>query len=106
MKQLTYYIIITLSISLAFPAGKPCCNKKAKNTVSCKFNHTDIAKEKNISKKLTSKNEAELSTAYKNNASNKIVCAKEFGRKPWWKFWVKKTDCPCQKELDIESAGD
>ena len=97
--------MITLSISLAFPTGKPCCNKKAKNTVSCKFNHTAIAKEKNISKKLTSKNDTELSTTSISNASNEIVCAKECGGKPWWKFWIKKTDCPCQKEIDIESAG-
>ena len=49
MNHLTYFIIIACSISLAFPKEKPCCNKKAKNTVSCKFNHTAIGKEKNMS---------------------------------------------------------
>ena len=46
MKRLVYFMIISMSLSLAFSGGKPCCNKQAsKNTVSCKFNH--VAKGKN-----------------------------------------------------------
>ena len=93
MKQLTYCIIIACSISLAFPQGKPCCNKKAKNTVSCKFNHTAIAKEKNITDQLTSKNEKGLASS-SNKVGNELACAKECGKKTWWKFWVKKSYLP------------
>ena len=101
MKQLIYCIIIALSISLAFPKGKPCCNKKTKNTVSCKFNHTAIAKEKNISDKIISNNEKKLPKST-NNTEDDIVCAKKCEKKSWWKFWVKKAACPCQKAETIE----
>ncbi len=104
MKQLTYYIIIACSISLAFPQGKPCCNKKAKNTVSCKFNHTAIAKEKNVSDKLTSNYEKSLPSS-SNKVGHETACAKECGKNPWWKFWVKKAVCPCKAEASNTSNG-
>ena len=102
MNHLTYCIIIACSFSLAFPKEKPCCNKKAKNTVSCKFNHTAIAKEKNIADQLTSKNEKSIPSS-SNQIELETACAKEYGKKPWWKFWVKRAVCPCKAEASNTS---
>ena len=89
-----------MSISLAFSLGKPCCNKKAgKNTVSCKFNHDASETEKDIFGKLQAENAESSSKAYKCNSADGSKCAKSGAKKPWWKFWAKKStkSCPCKK---------
>ena len=107
MRRLIYSLIIALCISFAFSAGKPCCNKKTgKNAIACKFNHTNIAKEKDTSEKLISKGKNDdISTSCKSNRANKSKCAKSCGKKPWWKFWEKKSNCACKQKVAIEDAS-
>ena len=93
-----------MSISLAFSGGKPCCNKKAgKNVVSCKFNHTALGTDKDISGKLTTENSEGSPKACKCAIANGSKCAK----KPWWKFWVKNStkNCACNQAVTTEAAA-
>ena len=104
MKQLIYCIIIAMSISLAFPEGKPCCNKKAgKNAVACKFNHAAIGAEKNVADELTAEEATDGDQkSFTCNRAKGSQCAQSCAKKPWWKFWAKKStkNCPC-RQADI-----
>ena len=98
MKRLIYSLIIALSISLAFSAGKPCCNKKAgKNTTSCKFNQVKIEANKDMIGELDVKSTTGYQKSYK--CSNNGNQCEMSSKRTWWKFWAKKTtnNCPCKK---------
>ena len=98
MKRLIYSLIIALSISLAFSAGKPCCNKKAgKNTASCKFNQANI--DANNDGTVTKAGSQVKTTAVvqcplsaQNISIDKKNCT-NCSNAPWWKFWSKKKSC-------------
>ena len=102
-----------MSISLAFSAGKPCCNKKAgknkagKNTVSCKYNNVASDIDKDIVEQLTAEDLEGSSKVDKNNSAEDSKCAKSCGKKPWWKFWAKKsaTSCPCKQAQAAQTAS-
>jgi len=99
MKHLIYCIIIAMSISLAFSGGKPCCNKKKnKNTVSCKFNDSEIKIDQDIPIELTDEGSTGLSKVQKCKSSDGSKCTSNT-KKPWWKFWKKKPNknCPCKQ---------
>ena len=87
---------------MAFSQGKPCCNKKAgKKTVSCKFNHVVTDKDKEISSELTPEgSQVSSKITYKCNTADGSLCAKSYTKKPWWKFWAKKSiqNCPCSSK--------
>ena len=105
MKRLVYFMIISMSLSLAFSGGKPCCNKKVgRNVVSCKFNHTDLVIDKDISGKLTTGNSERPSIACKCTTADGSKCAK----KSWWKFWVKNStkNCACKQAVATEGASE
>ena len=88
-----------MSISLAFSGGKPCCNKKKnKNTVSCKFNHSEIKIDQDISRELTDEGLTGLPKVQKCKSSDGSKCTSNT-KKPWWKFWKKKSskNCPCKQ---------
>ena len=105
MKRLIYCIIIAMSISLAFSQGKPCCNKKAgKNVVSCKFNHVTLGTDKDILGELTTGDSEGSSKSYKCNAAYFSKWAKCDANKPWWKFWAKKSNCPCRQADATETS--
>ena len=93
MKKILLLIIITVSVSLVFSQGKPCCkNKAGKAKVSCKLNTANISTEKDGAlldgqietldgsvKKCSSSNSASFDSANCNG------CKKT----SWWKFWAK-----------------
>ena len=100
MKRLTCCIIIIISITLAFTASKPCCNKKAgKSTTSCKFNQTAIEDNKDFKRELESESINDGKKAIKCNTANGNSQCSMSQTKPWWKFWVKKSTnaCPCKQ---------
>ena len=99
MKQLTYCVIVAMSITLSFSGGKPCCNKKAtKNPVACKFNQAAIGEDKNPVEGLTADAKNGDQKSYKCNISAGNQCAKST-KKSWWKFWTKESseNCPCKQ---------
>ena len=107
MKRLVYFMIISMSLSLAFSGGKPCCNKKTgKNAVACKFNQATITDaNKTEMEKLINEGPRGTEGAYKCDGSNKNKCTQSPSEKPWWKLWEKKkTDrCSCkQSTLQIK----
>ena len=98
-----------MSISLAFSAGKPCCNKKAgKKVVSCKVNHTAVKADQDISGELTTLGSDDFPKAYKCNTADGSKCAKSCTKKNWWKFWAKKSpkNCPCKQTVAAEAMGE
>ena len=108
MRRIIYCVIIVMSISLAFSAGKPCCNKKAgKKVVSCKFNHTAVKADQDISGELTTLGSDDFPKAYKCNTADGSKCAKSCTKKTWWKFWAKKSpkNCPCKQAVAAEAVG-
>jgi len=103
MKRLIYCVIITMSISLVFPGGKPCCNKKSgKNVVACKFNQAAIGENKDIPVGLTMENEGGDPKSYKCSTDSENQCAKKT-KKTWWKFWAKSNiNCPCKQASSVK----
>ena len=106
MKKITFCIIISISMSVAFSANKKCCNKKAgKNPIACKFNQANIEENKSFKKELSPEFLDENQATYKCNATNKCNAANGKNqcsmdsKKPWWKFWAKKSinNCPCKQ---------
>ena len=100
MKKITFCIIISISMSLAFSANKKCCNKKSgKNPVTCKFNQATIEENKNFKKELSSEFLDENQANYKCNETKKKNQCSMDSKKPWWKFWAKKSinNCPCKQ---------
>tara|TARA_B100000929_G_scaffold193128_1_gene153089 strand:- start:46 stop:405 length:360 start_codon:yes stop_codon:yes gene_type:complete len=100
MKRLTYCIIIMISITLAFSANKPCCNKKAgKSKTSCKFNQASIEDNKDFKKELASESINGDQKSFKCNTANENSQCSTIKTKPWWKFWAKKSTnaCPCKQ---------
>ena len=90
-----------MSISFAFSGGKPCCKKKAgKNAVSCKLKHVAVESEKDISGAVTIEDTKVLPNAFKCITSDGSKCANNT-KKPWWKFWAKKStnNCPCKQAV-------
>ena len=89
--------MITMSLSLAFSDIKPCCNNKTDQVVTCKLNHRTI--EKAIDVDLRNETPGGTLKSYKCDTDDGNMCAKGSIKKPWWKFWVKKTSrtCTCRK---------
>ena len=109
MRRIIFCVIIAMSISLAFSAGKPCCNKKAgKKVVSCKFNHTALKVDQDLSGELTTLGSDNFPQAYKCNTADGSKCAKSGAKKTWWKFWAKKSqkNCPCKQATAEEAVGE
>ena len=93
-------------MSLAFPGGKPCCNKKAgNNTVACKFNPAAIGTEKDVADELTAEATDGDQKSFSCNRAKGSKCSQSCAKKPWWKFWVKKStkNCPC-RQADVTEA--
>ena len=106
MKRLIYSLIIALCISLAFSAGKPCCNKKAgKNTASCKFNQAKIEANKDVIGELDVKSTTTGDQKSYKCSNNGNQC-KMSSKQPWWKFWAKKTinNCPCKQAQTVTTG--
>ena len=102
-KRLICYMIIAMSISLAFSGGKPCCNKKAgENAVNCKFNQATLE----IDKETEGEASVGGQIAYKCCTDTGNQCFKSTN-KPWWKFWVKKStkNCACKQADAKEDAS-
>ena len=92
-----------MSISLAFSGGKLCCNKKTgKNTVSCKFNHATVGADKDVTGELDGEATNGNKTSHKCSS-----CVKSYAKKPWWKFWAKKStsNCPCSQAASAKAAA-
>ena len=96
--------MIAFGLSLAFSQGKPCCKKTGKNPVSCKTNHVTVGTDKDISGELTTGGSEVSSKNYKCNAVDVSKCTKCDTKKPWWKFWAKKSNCPCRQADTAETS--
>ena len=105
MKRLVYCVIIAMSISLVFPIGKSCCKKKAgKNPVSCKFNQANIAGDKDATGKLTEKVVIDSDQKLSQCCNATVNQCANATNKPWWKFWAKKSNCPCRQADTTETS--
>ena len=108
MKKILLLITLTISISLVFSQGKPCCkNKSGKGKHSCKINPAQIDTKSNSNEitdgSLVVKN-AGLQCKSKAGckgckcskstlpAANQKKCDSCTNVK-WWQFWVKKKGC-------------
>ena len=98
MKRVVYFIILSMSFTLVFSQGKPCCkNKAGKGNVACKFNQANIdanndgtVTEAGSQVKTTAVVQCPLSA--QNISIDKKNCT-NCSNAPWWEFWVKKKSC-------------
>ena len=83
-------MIIAISFYLAFAAGKPCCNKKVGNKAfSCKFNHSAIETDRDITGEITAGDSEDTQKTFKYNNNCGSQCAISVTKKTGGNFGQK-----------------
>ena len=97
LKKILFFIVITLSLTLVYSQGKPCCKNKAKNGISCKFKQGNNRIEDGSvgidgNTLLAANTEIQCPNSTKSTSTKVKICANT-KKASWWKFWAKKGCC-------------